>query len=149
MLAVSVEIQAAIVGGLISGVVVLVGVVLAEQLRRKWSRHEELRRASLTVALRLPVALAYLTDSPPDNLRLTVGSPGWAIVQEVLTALTEIDNASRARLTRNRAKVREARDEISARLSAGQLRYLTKKDLITSEQLLDLCGVASELTGGT
>lgn len=69
------EIRAAIIGGLLSGVVVLVGVVVAEQLRRAGSRRKELRETALTVVLHIPVAMTYLTDRPPDTLRLSVGSP--------------------------------------------------------------------------
>ena len=149
MAAVSVEITAALVGGLLSGAVVLLGVLLAEGLRRRGGRYEELRRATLTVGMRLPVAMVYLTDTPPDSQRLTVGSPGWIIYQEVLTALVEVDAASRPRRTKNRARIREANEDISARLFAANFRFVTSghRQVVTHEEILSMTGRVGDLNG--
>ena len=80
------SIRPAIVGGVISGGVVLLGVLLAEGLRHWSSRRNELQQATRTVVIRLPVAMVYLTATPPDESRLDVGSTGWTIYQEVVTS---------------------------------------------------------------
>jgi hypothetical protein len=146
VLGVSVEIQAAIVGGVISGGVVLLGVFLTEGLNRRSARYEELRRATRTIIIRLPIALLYLSASPPDEQRLDIGSTGWTIDQEVVIALVGVDIASRPRWTRNRKDVRLAHDEISARLHAAYFIWQTRHEVVTNAQFLAVSGLGAELS---
>jgi hypothetical protein len=132
--AISVEIHAAIVGGLISGAVVLLGVLLAEGLRRGWERRQALRRAIRVIVQQLPIAMIFLTENTPDERRWNIESPGWIIYQQVMSACTEADTASRSRWTRHRAEVRAALDEIVARMSAAAIRSASGH-LVTVAQL--------------
>lgn len=130
--------HAAIIGGVISGAVVLLGILLAEWLRRAQDRHTELRNATRVISLRSPVALSNLLPDASDPRRLQQGSPGWEVFQEVLTAALAADVASRPRITRRRATIRRSLDELTVRMGAAHVRWLATRQLITHEQMLSV-----------
>jgi hypothetical protein len=138
VLAISDAIQAAIIGGVISGAVVLLGVFLAEWLARARDRHDRLRRATEVIVRKTPIALSYLLPDPVDERRVAWGSPGWEVCQDVTAALLEADLASRPLLTRRRKEVRDARDEISVRLGAAQIRWLEHGHVISIKQAVSV-----------
>src|ERR1700674_3617252 len=119
----SVEVHAAIVGGLISGGVVLLGVFLAEWLHRRRDRHNVLVDATRTIARALHPALYYLTGESPEFQGANFGSPGFAAQQELREAFVAADTATRPRLTAKRREIRAALDDIMARAFAADLRH--------------------------
>jgi hypothetical protein len=145
IVAVSVEIHAAIVGGFISGVVVLVGVLLAEWLRRRAGRHEALGRAAHTIILKTPGLLSYLLPEPLDERRLEWGSPGWDLLQEVFAACAEADAASRPKMTRNRKAIRDPLNEINVRVGAAHARWAVNGSGVTYDQVVALSALTSAL----
>ena len=116
------EIHAALVGGALSGGVVLLGVVLAEWTSRRGRRWADLVRATHVVAGRLPEVLVYFTEEPPDPRRTEIGSTGRDPERELLGALDEIDALTRPRLTRHRKDIREAGDLIMVQAIAASIR---------------------------
>ena len=118
----SVEITAAIIGGAISGAVVLVGILLAEYLARRRERDHQLRSAVRRLVLKVPEALTYAGPFPPDDRRLDYGSPGRVAFFDMNEDLAEIDLLSRRRGGKEMAQVREQVTDLSARLLAVQLR---------------------------
>jgi len=117
----TVAIQAALVGGALSGLVVLIGVVLAERLRRAGERRRQLERACSIVALRLPVVLLYWSEHPPDARRTETNSEGWHHLQAVLAALTEIEELTRGGRG-NAGRINKVAVELDARMFAAQVR---------------------------
>jgi hypothetical protein len=138
VLAISDATHAAIIGGVISGAVVLLGVFLAESLARARDRHDRLRRATQVISLKAPLVLGYLSPEPTDPLGLATGTPGWDLYAAVFAALMEADAASRPLLTRKRKKVRCVVDEITARLVAAHMRWVRSKDTVSRDQVLSL-----------
>jgi hypothetical protein len=132
--AIDVAIHAAIVGGLISGAVILVGVLVAEWLTRSRDRTYAIRAATTSVVRQLPIALAYMSTSPPTDQRVAFGTDGWDVYQAVQASLNEIDIATRRRGVRNRKKVREAHEEVSARFAAAYFRCVSRNEYVTAEE---------------
>ena len=123
--------HAAIIGGVISGAVVLLGILLAEWLRRPRTGTRNLGTPLGSFLLRSPVALSNLLPDASDPRRLQQGSPGWEVFQEVLTAALAADVASRPRITRRRATIRRSLDELTVRMGAAHVRWLATRQLIT------------------
>lgn len=145
LIAISVEIHAAIVGGVISGGVVLLGVLVAEGMRRRSARTEELRQATRLVVIRYAIAMSYLTETPPDEHGFSLGSPGWEVYQEVFVALVGIDVASRSKWSRRCDDIRQAREDLSARLHTAWYLYTTKKAVVSMDQYMSASGVVADL----
>jgi hypothetical protein len=78
--------------------------------------------ATNRIVMQLPVALAYMSDTPPDPERTKFGTAGWYALQEAQDALMRVDSLSRPWLTRRRRAIRRASDELSARLTASWVR---------------------------
>jgi hypothetical protein len=135
-LAISVAIHAAIVGGVISGVVIVTGILATEWLTRVRNRSDAIRSATHVVAMRMPVALAYMSDHPPSAQRVEFGTAGWNAYQEVQAALVEIDAASRHRGIRHREAIRHAHEDLTARLFAAWYRCVTRGLYVTDEERL-------------
>jgi hypothetical protein len=152
VLALSDATHAAVIGGVISGAVVLLGIFLAEWLARARDRQDRLRRATLVISLKTQQVLGYVSQKPTEPRGLTRGSPGWDLYDAVFAALIEADAASRPLLTRKRKKVRSAVNEIAARLVAAQQRWECFKDTVSSDQVQSLptfdlnCAVFGERT---
>ena len=136
MLAISAATHAAVIGGVISGAVVLLGAFLAEWLARARDRHDRLRRATLEISLKAPLVLGYVSPEPTDPRGLTRASPGWGLYEDVFAALMDADAASRPLLTRRRKKVRNDMHEITARLVAAQVRWDRSKATVSREQVV-------------
>ena len=88
---------AAIVGGVISGVLVLLGVVTAERLRRAGDRQLRLEQACTSLSLLLPAVAKALVEDP-------TGKSAWPEVKEVFAASTDVEA-----LTRRRGRLRPQR----------------------------------------
>ena len=136
VLAISVAIHAAIVGGVISGAVIVAGILITEWLTRVRNRSDAIRTATHIVVMRLPVALAYMSDNPPSAQRVEFGTAGWNAYQEVQAALVEIDAASRHRGIRHRIVIRDAHEDLTARLFAAWYRCVTRGLYLTEEERL-------------
>ena len=127
----------AVVGGLISGIVVLLGVLLAEILNRQREQKLALKNAIKTIAIELPILCYYLSESIAHPDLLDIGFPGWEIHQSVYRNLTEIDTRTRTR----RGKYRDIRikaDDINARMAAAIFRRIEGKPL-TQKERLSMC----------
>ncbi|MFZ2057019.1 MAG: hypothetical protein WAV54_06395 [Acidimicrobiales bacterium] len=118
LLAVSVEIQAAIVGGVIAGVVVLGGIVLAEWLVRLRDRRDRIREAVKRLVMGLPIFMADASRSPAGDATFARGTEAWRQYQEVVIAMNEIDVAVRPPFLKGRREIRDANDDIMARTLA-------------------------------
>lgn len=140
------EIHAAIVGGFISGIVVLLGVLVAEWLRRQWDRRQALQRATQFITRQLPIAMVYLTEHAPGDRHMELDSPGWTFYQQVMSACAEADAASRPRWTRRHNEVRAALDDITARMSAADLRWTRDGIYVTTNELISISTAAAQLT---
>ena len=143
VLGIAVEIHAALVGGAVSGAVVLVGVLLAEYLRRRAARRLRMETACRTVQLRLPLVLAYMTERPPDPGRLSINSPGWRYLQEVTQAMTELEASTRGRSSSSKRLNRKIVD-LDARVLAAQAR-LDRGEFLTRERIIEIS--ADEIGG--
>jgi hypothetical protein len=144
LLAVAVEIQAAIIEGLITGAVLLGGVLLSEWLIRQRERRARLEHAVHRLTLLVPVVLTYLSTTPPDSLRLDAGSAGWYFQQEMLDSLFEADLLVRHSRSHAYSQIREALDELSAKISdatsrgaSGQYLSATEIAQISTDTLTD------------
>ena len=118
----SVEIEAAIIGGPISGAVVLIGVLLAEYLVRRRERDQRLRAAALRLSLKVIEALEYAGPNPPNPSRWDYGSPGSFVLNEVNEALAEIDVLCCRRLGKKMVELRDQADELNAMFFAASVR---------------------------
>jgi hypothetical protein len=132
---VPIEIQAALLGGLIAGAVVLIGVSLSEALTRGRERWTAMREELHRIVMRLPVALIYLGPNPPDPARVSFGSPGWAVEREVTDALFKIEALARGRRGKRYEEVKKAADDLTARFSAALMRAHNGQYLSYAEML--------------
>ena len=120
-LAVTTQVQAAVVGGVVTGAVLLGGVVLSEWLVRRRERRTRLEHAVHRLSLLVPVVFAYLSVSPPDSLRLDAGSTGWYFQQEMLDSLFEADLLVRHGRGNGHQRIRATLDDLSANISLASL----------------------------
>ena len=118
---------------------------LAEGLRRRSARTQELRQATRVVVIRYAIAMSYLTETPPDEHGFSLGSPGWEVYQEVFVALVGIDVASRSKWRRRRDDIRRAREDLSARLHTAWYLHTTKKAVVSMDQYRSASGVVADL----
>lgn len=135
VLGVAVEIHSAIVGGLITGVVLLAGVLMSEGLIRQRERRSRLEHATHRLTLLVPVVMAYLSEAPPDPQRLSAGSAGWYFEQEMLDSLFEADLLVRSARSRASRQFREALDDLSTRITTATTRALGGRYLTADEVL--------------
>jgi hypothetical protein len=136
VLGIAVEIHAALVGGAVSGAVVLGGVLLAEYLRRRAARQLRMETACRTVQLRLPLVLAYMAERPPDPGRLSINSPGWRYLQEVTQAMTELEASTRGRRSSSK-RLNGKIVDLDARVLAAQER-LDRGEFLTREGIFEI-----------
>jgi hypothetical protein len=119
---VSVEIHAAIIGGALAGLVVVLGVVLTEWLTRIRTRGHEVGQAAHDLVINLPIALLYMSSAPPDDDKPGFGSKAWEANQRVTDAMFRIDRLTRRRPMRHRQAIRRELDDLSARFTALEVR---------------------------
>ena len=127
----------AVVGGLISGVVVLLGVLLAEILNRQREQKSAINSAVKTIAIELPILCYYFSEPVAHPDLFEPGFTGWEIQQRVYRNLIEIDMRTRTR----KGKYRETRnktDDISSRMAAAIIRRINGIPL-TEEERLSMC----------
>jgi hypothetical protein len=142
---VSVEIQAALIGGALSGAVVLVGVLLAEYLVRRRQREDQLKAAVQRLALTAAKALIYAGPTPPSPDRLSFGSAGWVAFNETYQVLYEIELLSRRGVSTHAKQVREQANDLNAKLFAVSSR-LQRGIVLTEEELWSLTGDCGQLS---
>jgi hypothetical protein len=112
----SVEIHAAVVEGILAGLTVLLGVLIAERLTRRSRRRERVERCALDLVLNLPKWAVAVYDDPASAE--SIGSPAWLLYQHVFERCSEIDSVTRARWSiREREAVRLANDNILGMLN--------------------------------
>jgi hypothetical protein len=143
---VSVEITAAIIGGLISGAVVLIGVVLANYLTRRQDREQHLKAAVRLISTKVTEALLYAGPKPPHPGRLDYGTPGFLAFNNVLDALYEVDLLSPGLRGKKMVEVRQLTGDINARLAAVQLR-LHRGITLTMDEVWTLTIRCGDLNG--
>jgi hypothetical protein len=120
------EIPAALVGGALSGGVVLTGVYLTEHLTRRRTRDALLREDLQRANVLLPVGLAFLGSDPPDSRRFEIGSPGWDVDQQVTFLLLRMEATARHYPGDKGRRLREAIDDVNARYVAAKVRHLAR-----------------------
>jgi len=118
----------------VSGAVILLGILLTEQLTHVRNRTDEVRASTHLVVMQLPIAIAYMSTTPPSDRRVEFGSDGYLVYQSVTSALVEIDVATRHRGVRSRRKIRQAQEDLSARLSAAYFRCVSRRQYLTNEE---------------
>jgi len=132
VLAWSHEMNAAVVGGLLAGLVVLVGVVLTEALARARGRRDRIEARTVEIVMLLPIYLEHLRVDDVE-----VGSVGWDCGQRVATAVNEIETIVRHHRIRQRKAVRAAVDRISATMYAANYRR-AKGNALTPTDALEI-----------
>lgn len=118
------EILAAIIGGAISGAVILAAVYLTDYVNKNRAIHDQLRADLQKATLLLPIVLVYLGPNPPNALRLSIGSPGWELDQQVTMLLMRLEvgvRHLRGRQANERAV--DAISDINARYISAKIRF--------------------------
>src|ERR1039458_5860319 len=133
----SVQVRAAIIGGVVaglaSGLVVLLGVLLSARLSRQQERIKEIEVATMRFTMRLPCLLRYFTNTPPDTLGFEYGTPGWHSMNEVVSSMMQIEtNCERA--GRKYSRAFETIKSLAAVLQAAVERS-TRGILLTEPEL--------------
>lgn len=100
---------AAIVSGLVSGTLVLLGVVAAERLRRAGEQRQRIERS----CTRVPLLVSIITETAARGAQ----QAAWAEMKELLTAATEIEALTRQR--RKHRRTNELTVDLLARLAAA------------------------------
>ena len=134
MIALSDAHGAAIVAGLLGGVVVLVGVVLAEVLLRSRERRRRLEDHVHALTVTVGRATLYLSDQTPHEV-MDLGEVGYQALQEVLEDLFAVDQLTRGSRRRYKKDLHEAADDLGARLMAASLRHANRQPLTLDETL--------------
>jgi hypothetical protein len=136
ILAMSIEIHAAIIGGVIAGSVVLVGVLFTEWLARRRGHRQRLRAAVQEIIITLPIYLSFISTDPPPNLEpgISVGTPGFGYRDTFIRAVFEAEAETRRFRFRHREEVRAAIDELLTQTAAADIRFyggqlLSREDL--------------------
>jgi hypothetical protein len=122
--------------GILSGVVVLLGVFLTHLLARRQETMISIERATMEIALELPIFANFL--SRPESELFAPGSQSWLIQQEVKKDLATIDAKTRKRKGAF-ADVRKIADEMSARIGAAEIRRFRDGILLSSTEYISLC----------
>jgi len=122
---------------LISGALVVIGVFLAENLRRASDAKSKIDDATLKAQMRVP-AFMVLLKSPPStsDQRAQV----WREEQEIAELFYTIDLYSRRRFgaIKRRAQIRAACDVLHAQVFASWYRWSLSGIVVTDAQILGL-----------
>ena len=120
------EIPAAVIGGALSGGVVLTGVYLTEHLTRRRTRDALLREDLQRANVLLPAGLAFLSPDPPDSRRFEIGSPGWDVDEQVTFLLLRMEATARDYPGDKGRRLREALEDVTARYAAAKVRHYAR-----------------------
>jgi hypothetical protein len=123
-------------GGLLSGIVVLTGVVLSQSLRNRRETRIAVESAAVEIVMELPVFANLLTRA---DTNFSLGSESWTVQQRVKANLANMDAKTRKR-KRAFKEIRQIVDEISARIGAAEIRRFRDGHFMSSPECVSLCG---------
>lgn len=127
------ELHAAIVGGILSGVVVFAAIAAEHRLSVYRNNREELERSTLRLAMVLPhVTAGMMADY---SLSTDLGSDWSQKREEALTLMARIRLLARGR---RRRRIRKAVERLIARTTAAEFGFLTKRAHLPREHALAL-----------
>lgn len=135
----SVEIQGAIVGGVIGAVAVLIGILGDSWASRIRGHRAAVEAAASELVILLPHVIGPISSMWPDDeeVETSYGSDWSKHRDEVTSLLFQIIQNARWPM-RQRAEVLRAAHETSARLAAYTLLWYTHRSRITAEETFDL-----------
>lgn len=125
-----------VVGGIIGGLVVLTGVVLAEWLARSRELRSKVREIASGLAFDMPILMAYYADDPGSP---TLGHDDfhgefWRLRKEVFGGLTVLRTLPRWPM-RNARMIRENSELLATMLTAVSLRSMRDLQLSRDDQV--------------
>jgi len=125
-----------VVGGIIGGLVVSIGVVLAEWLIRSRERRSKVRKIVSGIAFDMPILTAYYSDDP-EAPRLEPGDyhgEFWRLRQDVLGGLNDLRTLPRWPM-KNAKMIRANAEQLVALLTAATLRSTRGLRLSRADQV--------------
>lgn len=143
----SVEIHAALVGGVLAGLVVIGGIAVEQWVTRVLARRDRIESAVRLVSLKLgEVVLPFMTAASTPG-RVTAGGGEF---QAVLDALIDVETTGR-RWFPGRREARVLAEDLIARIYAAQARHATGTALtkVEFDRLHDQAAALHRATFGT
>lgn len=117
------------------GLVVLLGVLLAEHLHARRSRRERAEQAALRASHLLSQVAAGYLDPKTDRSQ---NSEWWNLRQELWERLAEVRTAARG--FRGAERLRDATDDVLAQIGAADTILFFDQQLLPRYAALDLAG---------
>jgi hypothetical protein len=142
IVAMDAAIHAAIIGGIVSGAVVLTGVVLTAWLTPRTALLVELRRATTVYLSTMPLFMLRMAETPTNTIDL---SP-QEVNRRLIAALATMEqNARRLRLLRHRRAIRSEVKVTMAQVTSISLREVRGAAQLAPEERAALNATASRL----
>jgi hypothetical protein len=127
--------------GLISGAVVVLGVVTAEWLQRARDRRRTIENATIELTTIVPRVVEVISETHVGDRETGFGSKWAEDCSRTIALVSEVRYAARWPL-RRAEEIRRADDDLLARVVGAQWNYFLKNRLLTFDEGQEITGAA-------